>query len=445
MTNKKFVTVLSLALSASLSAPGTAQTVGTAITPPPQGITTRSLRADVITVRGPVGDPRIRADVYVVIPYESMQFEAVATKYAASCTTHVIVRDSAGRKQLDTIVTRRTVESDYTVTRGATGSAVVVVVSSLLNVGSYKADVIVRDGFSRRETSLQVPVIVPDLLNDVPTLSTPMYVTEIEQKGDRYRIVPSIGDVVDPDLGRIFTFFEIYTDSIGKTFATSWNVRSADGRVLGTGTGPNVSCSTRAVQTFIPVNISSRPIPGRYDLTIQLHPVNAEGQADTTRIEGKRTRPWIVPRSARGTVLTDLVKAIRQLVYIAEQKDLDYIDGATNDQDREARFEDFWKRQDPTPGTVRNEAFDDYYSRIEAANKRFTSYADGWMTDMGRIFVVYGEPTQIDRGSSVNGVTVWVRWTYTNGQQFVFEDSTGFGDFRLRTPVSLSVKYKYRR
>jgi len=445
MTKNNIVTVLSFALSAALSAPVAAQTVGTAITPPPQGVTTRSIRADVVSVRGPIGDPRMRTDVYVVVPYESMQFEAVATKYAASCTTHVIVRDSTGRKQLDTLVTRRAVESDYTVTRGATGSAIVVVVTSLLNEGTYKADVIVRDGFSRRETSLQVPIVVPDLLNDVPTLSTPLYVTEIEQRGDRYRIVPSIGDVVDPDLGRIFTFFEIYTDSVGKTFGTSWNVKSADGRVLGAGNGPNVSCSTRAVQSFIPINITSRPIPGRYDLTVNLHPVNTDGQADTTRTEGKRSRPWIVPRSARGTVLTDLVKAVRQLVYIAEQKDLEYIDGATSEQDREARFEEFWKRQDPTPGTVRNEAFDDYYSRIEAANKRFTSYADGWMTDMGRIFVVYGDPAQIDRGSSVNGVTVWVRWTYTNGQQFVFEDSTGFGDFRLRTPVSLSVKYKYRR
>jgi len=47
-----------------------------------------------------------------------------------------------------------------------------------------------------------------------------------------------------------------------------------------------------------------------------------------------------------------------------------------------------------------------YYTRVEEANKYFTSYQEGWKTDRGMIYIVYGPPNSINRSDPVEV------WTY---------------------------------
>jgi hypothetical protein len=39
----------------------------------------------------------------------------------------------------------------------------------------------------------------------------------------------------------------------------------------------------------------------------------------------------------------------------------------------------------------------EYYNRVRLANRYFTSYKEGWKTDMGMIFIIYGRPSRIIR------------------------------------------------
>ena len=41
-----------------------------------------------------------------------------------------------------------------------------------------------------------------------------------------------------------------------------------------------------------------------------------------------------------------------------------------------------------------------YYKRVQMANEKFTSYKEGWKTDRGIIYIVYGQPTNIYKGIS---------------------------------------------
>lgn len=41
-----------------------------------------------------------------------------------------------------------------------------------------------------------------------------------------------------------------------------------------------------------------------------------------------------------------------------------------------------------------------YYSRVENANQFFTSYTEGWKTDRGLIFIIFGEPNIIYKGTN---------------------------------------------
>ena len=45
-----------------------------------------------------------------------------------------------------------------------------------------------------------------------------------------------------------------------------------------------------------------------------------------------------------------------------------------------------------------------YYTRIEEANRFFTSYQEGWKTDRGMIYIIYGPPNSINRSDPVE---VW--------------------------------------
>src|SRR3954470_12041577 len=68
----------------------------------------------------------------------------------------------------------------------------------------------------------------------------------------------------------------------------------------------------------------------------------------------------------------------------------------SNDEERDNFIEQFWLRRDPTPDTVENEFKEEHYRRIEYANEHFASGVQGWRTDRGRTYVVFGPPDSID-------------------------------------------------
>jgi GWxTD domain-containing protein len=94
----------------------------------------------------------------------------------------------------------------------------------------------------------------------------------------------------------------------------------------------------------------------------------------------------------------------------------------------------FWKDTDPNPITPENEALQQYFARLQAANVRFREGTDpGWLTDRGEVFINLGEPDEVfDQSSDLQGQRRLVRWSYTNERLVLdFVDDSGFGHFRL--------------
>lgn len=130
----------------------------------------------------------------------------------------------------------------------------------------------------------------------------------------------------------------------------------------------------------------------------------------------------------------NLAQAIEQLKYIAKDKDLAYIRAGRNETERLSRFEAFWKKRDPTPGTERNERMEEYYYRIAYANRRYSNPTEGWSTDRGQVLVLFGEPDRIE-GQSADAKPYEV-WIYNRiGRKFIFVDESGRGDFKLLIPI----------
>ena len=95
----------------------------------------------------------------------------------------------------------------------------------------------------------------------------------------------------------------------------------------------------------------------------------------------------------------------------------------------------FWRKRDPNPATVENEFEQLYMERIEYVNAHFADHREGWETDRGRAYLLYGPPDEIDRlpwtqfslqdfGVDIKALEAWLYFRPATGVEFpsVFSD-----------------------
>ncbi|MDH7512949.1 MAG: GWxTD domain-containing protein [Clostridiales bacterium] len=64
------------------------------------------------------------------------------------------------------------------------------------------------------------------------------------------------------------------------------------------------------------------------------------------------------------------------------------------DSEKPQFIKDFWDRRDPDPYTEINEFKEEYFQRLDSAGKLFPGEGKpGWLTDRGKIYVLFGPPT----------------------------------------------------
>jgi GWxTD domain-containing protein len=122
----------------------------------------------------------------------------------------------------------------------------------------------------------------------------------------------------------------------------------------------------------------------------------------------------------------------------------------SNNEERDQFIEAFWQRRNPNPDSEDNEFKDEHYRRIEYANEHFAAGKPGWMTDRGRIYIVYGPADEIDshpsggtyerpmeEGGGETSTYPFEDWRYRYiegiGQEVIIEfvDSCMCGDYHM--------------
>lgn len=126
--------------------------------------------------------------------------------------------------------------------------------------------------------------------------------------------------------------------------------------------------------------------------------------------------------------------ALQLLSYIFDNSVISKINKAPQNRSYYLFF-DAWKKLDPTPNTAFNELLNEFYSRADLAVDKFKSLTqpNGALTDRGKIFILYGNPANIDRKFNSAGKAVEI-WYYKNNvkHQFTFIDETKNGNFILK-------------
>ncbi|MGQ9644513.1 MAG: GWxTD domain-containing protein, partial [Ignavibacterium sp.] len=121
--------------------------------------------------------------------------------------------------------------------------------------------------------------------------------------------------------------------------------------------------------------------------------------------------------------------------YIASSQEIDKYKKLSGVEGKREFLFNFWNRRDQDPSTNENEYFYDYLQRVELANTRFSSMQKaGWKTDRGRVYIIYGEPSEIERYPNQIESRPYEIWYYNEiegGVYFVFADISGFSEYIL--------------
>jgi GWxTD domain-containing protein len=95
----------------------------------------------------------------------------------------------------------------------------------------------------------------------------------------------------------------------------------------------------------------------------------------------------------------------------------------------------FWKELDPTPATDENERLIQHIQRMRFAENNYAAGRGrrGSDTDKGRIYVKFGEPSDIQYNLAASNEKPFEVWTYEEqrGVRFIFKDRRGAGVFEL--------------
>ncbi len=104
-----------------------------------------------------------------------------------------------------------------------------------------------------------------------------------------------------------------------------------------------------------------------------------------------------------------LDELIGPLTYITTPTELK----AISDSQSKKIFENFWLNTYGTKFRAKN-AIRVFYKQVEDANRLFTDYKQGWKTDRGMIYIIFGRPDQVFRNESTEV------WKYNDGPEFEF-------------------------
>ena len=121
------------------------------------------------------------------------------------------------------------------------------------------------------------------------------------------------------------------------------------------------------------------------------------------------------------------------VVYIVTDLERKQFRNLTFDKQRDEFIANFWERRNPTPGSVHNPFKQEHYRRIAYANEHFAVAVPGWMTDRGRVYIIYGRPDSVESHPEFLPPTETWRYASLPGRDsravFTFVDKHANGNF----------------
>lgn len=378
-------------------------------------------------------DGQSRVDLFIQVPFKEIQFIKSSKGFQGGYSVTVsIYQDDKETLVFEKVWTEKILSPSYnnTISRESFNLSFR---SINLVPGEYFIKTILADRESHQEYLSERMFKVKDY-KVKPAISDILFSANKKNNNDKSKIIPNISRNISNSKDGLNFFFEVYTDS-SIVSDIEFHIADKNGKIIYSKSRKQTFNETKT-QIYYSINDTTLNF-GTYLLSVILKNNNGNQIAMATKPFFSR---WVgLPASVE-----DIDEAIAQILYIASSSDIEYMEAGETETEKIKRFLQFWKSKDPSPGNEENQVFEEYFRRVSFANDNFSSYIKGWRTDRGMVFIILGPPNNIDRHPFEYDSKPYEVWQYYDlNKSFVFIDRTGFGDYRLNTPMYGDF-YRYR-
>lgn len=244
----------------------------------------------------------------------------------------------------------------------------------------------------------------------------------------------------------LFYYSELYNLKLGNkdsTFSLQKLLYNNDGKVMYQNTKTIMQATSPVVEYGV-INLSKYPTDS-YLLKLSLiDPVTNHAYYSEKRFY--LYNPNVVNNTKSDNVNSDVIgseyhvfnvdecdKMFSEAKYIATRDEINQYKKLNSLKAKQEFLYHFWKGRDPNPETPQNEFSQEYMKRVEEANAKFSRLKkEGYLTDRGRVLLLYGTPDQKDYFPNDHDKKPYEIWFYNSiegGVTFVFADFSGFGNY----------------
>ncbi|MCF7879667.1 MAG: GWxTD domain-containing protein [Candidatus Marinimicrobia bacterium] len=365
-----------------------------------------------------------RITVYVKMPYDNLQFVKFDSVYRAKYEISLVLFDREGI-QADSRIDRQNIEVESFEATNRQDIFDVSQFSFQLHNSVYKLSVGLMDLDTRKTTYRKHTIDLKSFGEGAVQISDLLIVDQtIGQSPDSTtRYVPNVTNILDDSQKDFYLYFTVAGNE-GPAFVKA-DILDTDGNKV---QSQRDTISVSAAPTEVLMKMPGEHLRyNRYKYRVRFT------QGDE---ESERTKDFRVGWVGMSNYISNLDKAIDQMVYIISSKKINNMKNA-KPEEKKRLFTEYWDQKDPSPQTDGNELMNEYFRRVSYATEQFgSSIREGWRTDMGMVYILFGTPNDIERHPFDLGNKPYQIWYYFDiNRQFVFVDDSGFGDYRLVTPL----------
>ena len=360
-------------------------------------------------------------DVYIKISYDELQFVKNKELFRASYEISVVIFNANGDQQ-DGKVEKEIIDvEDFQLTNSREKFGISKL-SFLLTEDSYRINIGVMDLDTRKSGYRKFTISVPDYTKGV-AISDILFLDSVtESDSGTVKMHPTISSDFISESSEFKAYYEIYgiknkavivnkiTDLDGnEIYSDKFTRKPSDGVI-------------REIATIRKEKLRFN----KYKFVVEV----TQGRKTVSKSKTFQVRWFGMSES-----ISDLDKAINYLRYITNKEEYENMT-KVDDKVKRLKFIEFWKKRDPSPETDTNELMIEYYRRVRYSNEHFSTFQEGWKADMGMVFILFGHPNDIERHPfDINSKPYEIWYYYDIDRNFMFQDFSGFGEYRLVTPL----------
>ncbi len=373
---------------------------------------------------------RSRVDIYVEIPLKNMEFKkskTIKNTFVSKFDLNIDVKDKDGNVIYNNI-SKEEVSTQETGQEYLSQNSQILTRNLFLPPGNYDLIVSVFEQSTKKRSEKNKKIQVVDYSTPPISISDVMIVSRYASTDGKKVITPDVARNV-ASIDTFYLFYYVYKNNDDEKVDVNCRIYDIEKKEVYNKKETIELSGGLSFQNMIFMPVPTADLGfGKY--TIEITAASNNYNSTSKSYFENLTDDFPMP-------LKEINGLIEQLQYIAKSDEIDFMRNGKTDTEKQKRFLEFWKKKDPSPNTKRNEVMQEYYRRVKSANKFFsTTYSQGWRTDMGMVYIIFGEPNNIERRPYDMDSKPYEIWEYyQDNKQFVFVDNTGFGDYRLVSPI----------